>query len=213
MPTDAHSNTRSPTPNRLRISTDLAERILLVTMLSSFAARISMTLDAQPWNIVIVLSEAFTVLLVIFRKPGAVAGSPYAWMVAFVGTFTPLLVIPNGHEILSPEIGTALMTGGLLISVLAKIYLNRSFGIVAANRGVKSKGPYRLVRHPMYLGYLISQIGFLTLSMSAVNIAFYAVAWAAQILRMREEEAFLMQDPLYQAFAARVRYRIIPGIY
>ncbi len=38
-------------------------------------------------------------------------------------------------------------------SVFRKVLLGLSFGVVAANRGVKIGGPYSFIRHPMYAGY------------------------------------------------------------
>src|ERR1700682_5194874 len=49
-----------------------------------------------------------------------------------------------------------LITAGVLLQIYAKLTLRRSFGIIAANRGVMTSGPYRVVRHPMYAAYLLS---------------------------------------------------------
>ena len=51
-------------------------------------------------------------------------------------------------------VGTAAV--GVSFSLGAKAFLRRSFGIVAANRKVQRGGPYRLVRHPLMLGFLIA---------------------------------------------------------
>ena len=45
--------------------------------------------------------------------------------------------------------------------VVAKMALGRSFGLAPANRGVVVRGPYTLVRHPIYTGYLVTHVGFL----------------------------------------------------
>ena len=102
------------------------------------------------------------------------------------------------------------MAIGLAINISAKLALNRSFGLVAANRGVKQGGPYKLVRHPMYLGYFVTQLGFLLSSFSWFNLAIYVVAWVFQVLRIIEEEKFLSEDPEYRAFMIRVPRRILP---
>ncbi|MDP8914722.1 MAG: isoprenylcysteine carboxylmethyltransferase family protein [Pseudomonadota bacterium] len=166
----------------------------------------------EPYNLLLAASEAFTVLLVLIRKPGQMASTPHVWAVAVVGTCAPLFVMPEGAIIISPAIGASFMCAGLLLSLSAKLFLNRSFGIVAANRGVKSRGPYRLVRHPMYLGYFITQTSFLLLSMSIWNVAVYGIGWIALLLRMDAEEAFLSRDAQYRDYAESVRYRLIPGI-
>ena len=50
---------------------------------------------------------------------------------------------------------------GLYVQISAKVILGRSFGLIAANRGIKVAGPYRIVRHPIYAGYTIIHVGFL----------------------------------------------------
>jgi methanethiol S-methyltransferase len=73
-------------------------------------------------------------------------------------------------------------------------------------------GPYRLVRHPMYLGYFATQLGFLLSSFSIQNLMLYLIAWVFQLLRILEEERFLSLDPAYRAYQNSVRYRLIPGL-
>lgn len=46
-----------------------------------------------------------------------------------------------------------------------------------------------------------------------LNGAMYGLAFILQIVRIRREERVLMRDPTYVAFAQRVRYRLLPGIY
>jgi protein-S-isoprenylcysteine O-methyltransferase Ste14 len=133
-------------------------------------------------------------------------------MVAIIGTFTPLMITVSGGTLVSADVGGALMLFGLTIAIAAKISLNRSFGIVAANRGIKCKGPYRIVRHPMYLGYVVTHFGFLLLHFSLANVLVYGVTWTAFALRIRAEESFLKQDDAYRAYSAAVRHRIIPGV-
>ena len=105
------------------------------------------------------------------------------------------------------------MLVGLVLQVAAKFALSRSFGVVAANRGVKKGGPYRLVRHPMYAGYVMTQIAFLLTNPSAWNAAIYGFALACQIGRIVAEERVLVRDPSYRAFAAAVPYRLVPRIF
>ena len=78
---------------------------------------------------------------------------------------------------------------------------------------MKTSGPYRLVRHPMYLGYIVTQLGFLLSSFSLATLGFYLIAWTIQIVRVREEESVLCADPDSRRFSARVPARLIPGVY
>lgn len=192
---------------------DIVERTFLLVLLGLFLLRFAPTFSREPYNVLLAISETFTVFLVLIRKPGAMASTAYAWSVAVIGTCAPLFATPHGATLIPVWLGMSIMSAGLFFSFSAKLFLNRSFGIVAANRGVKRTGPYRMLRHPMYLGYFVSQIGFLLLSMSMWNLIVFAAGWLALILRIDTEESFLCQDEEYRNYAADVRYRLIPGIY
>jgi protein-S-isoprenylcysteine O-methyltransferase Ste14 len=153
------------------------------------------------------------VVLILVRRPGAIAIAPYAVAVAFAATALPLLVRADGAQLIGSAFGSAIMTAGLLLSFYAKLSLNRSFGLVAANRGLKSRGAYRIVRHPMYLGYAVTHLGFLLTQFSRWNLLVYVAAWTFQILRMHEEERFLYQDDDYRTYTKKVVSRLIPGVY
>jgi protein-S-isoprenylcysteine O-methyltransferase Ste14 len=105
------------------------------------------------------------------------------------------------------------MVTGLTFQTAAKAALWRSFGLVPANRGIRTKGPYRLVRHPMYTGYTVTHIGFLLGFPSLQNSLLYFATFLIEVIRLFREEAILKQDPLYRAYAARVRYRLLPGVF
>jgi protein-S-isoprenylcysteine O-methyltransferase Ste14 len=65
----------------------------------------------------------------------------------------------------------------------------------------------------MYLGYIMTQLGFLLASFSVVKMALYSVTWLFQILRIGEEEKLLSRDEAYADYSTSVRHRLIPGIY
>ncbi|HYJ52313.1 MAG TPA: isoprenylcysteine carboxylmethyltransferase family protein [Allosphingosinicella sp.] len=193
---------------------DVAERLVVLLLYGWFLSHIVPSVADHPYNLLILVSETLTALLVLIRRPGPMATSAYAWAIAIVGTCAPLLVLPAGGGIGVPAaLAASLMTTGLFVSFAAKAFLRRSFGIVAASRGVRRGGPYRFVRHPMYAGYIVTQIGFLMLNPSLWNAAVYALAWTTLVLRIAEEEKILSQDPAYRDFQADVRYRLIPGLY
>lgn len=190
---------------------DFAERAFMLLLATPFMLAIFKSLPSHPLGILIALAEGLVVAFILIRRPGAMATAPYPLAVAFIGTALPLLIRPTDVA-LAPAVLTApLMVAGLLVSVAAKLALNRSFGLVAANRGVKQGGPYRLVRHPMYLGYFMTQVGFLLSEFSWQNCAIYLAAWLFQVLRILAEESFLAQDAAYREFMQRVPRRIVPG--
>lgn len=87
---------------------------------------------------------------------------------------------------------------------------------IQSERGhrVISTGPYVYVRHPMYAGAIFYFLGFALLLGS-----WYAVAIAIVIIRLFglravwEEETLARELDGYAAYAERVRYRLIPGLW
>ena len=100
-----------------------------------------------------------------------------------------------------------------MLQLSAKLTLRRSFGVVAANRGVKASGPYRLVRHPMYAGYALTHVGFLLAGPTLWNLAIYGATLAIAVRRIIAEERVLRRDSAYRALADRVRYRLLPFVF
>ena len=78
---------------------------------------------------------------------------------------------------------------------------------------MKTRGPYRLVRHPAYAGYLIAYVGYVLENPSTVNVALLCVGTAFQVLRIREEEQILANDSVYERYRAAVRYRLVPPLF
>ena len=97
--------------------------------------------------------------------------------------------------------------------VLGKLTLGRSFGLVPANRGVVIRGPYALVRHPIYSGYLITHLSFLIAHPSWWNAVVIGIADTALILRALIEERVLNGDAEYQAYCRRVEWHLVPGVF
>jgi protein-S-isoprenylcysteine O-methyltransferase Ste14 len=196
------------------VALDFAERALVLAMATIFFARMASTIGAgNVINLLICVSEGLTAVFVLIRRPGEIATAPYAWTIAFIGTCAPLMVLPQGLQLIPNAASVALMVAGLCLSIAGKASLRRSFGIVAANRGVQKGGPYALVRHPIYAGYLFAHAGYLAANFSAWNVAVYAATWGAQVLRIRAEEAILGQDEVYQSYTRSSRYRLIPGLW
>jgi protein-S-isoprenylcysteine O-methyltransferase Ste14 len=192
---------------------DYGERLFLVVLTSFFLKSIFLNAAAHPVLLLIAVSECLPVVLILIRRPGAISTSPSAFLTALIGTAAPLMLRPDVHPLAPMAYLALLMLIGLCVNISAKLALWRSFGLAAANRGVRVGGPYRLVRHPMYLGYFLTEVGFLLGNPSPSNILICAVTWSAQLLRISEEEDFLMRDEKYRELASRVPFRLIPGLY
>ncbi len=126
----------------------------------------------------------------------------------------PPLLRASGADALAPDIVTAMISAvGLVIVVIGKIALGRSFGVVPANRGVVVRGPYTLVRHPIYTGYLITHIAFIMANPTPWNAVVIVVADAALVLRALMEERVLSNDVAYQGYCQRVGWHLVPGVF
>jgi protein-S-isoprenylcysteine O-methyltransferase Ste14 len=197
---------------------DLAERAFVSALFLAFVHRMLAGFSAAPnvITVLLVLGETLPFIYIVLRAPSITLSQwPTDWIFGILGTVMPLLVVPvHGAAPLVPVMASfAIMVFGLSLQIMAKLVLGRAFGIVAANRGVKVMGPYRFVRHPMYAGYTLTQVGFLLAMPSALNALLYATALALQIVRIFREERVLRDDAGYRAFAARVRYRLLPGVF
>jgi protein-S-isoprenylcysteine O-methyltransferase Ste14 len=196
---------------------DLIERIFVTVLFAHFAGRMFVAYHAEAniGIVLLVISEVLVMLLVLTRgRTEKISVNPTDWILAFAGTTAPLLAVPSlQNPIISAQLCVGLMLMGLCLQVSAKVILWTSFGIVAANRGVKIHGPYRFIRHPMYAGYVVTHIGFLLGFPSLRNAILYLAALAIQIARLKREERILMLDPAYQAYSSRVRYRLLPGLF
>lgn len=85
---------------------------------------------------------------------------------------------------------------------------------IAEGQTVISTGPYAVVRHPMYAGGLLSFVGTPLALGSWWGLLALAAAIPALVWRMFNEETFLRANlPGYAEYAARVRYRLIPGVF
>lgn len=194
---------------------DYSERLFLVLLSTTFLHAILMRAHEHPYLLLLAISETLPVILIIIRRPGEMVMKPYPWILALVGTAAPLLVRPatGGLMLISDGYAGLLMMCGVALNLAAKVSLWRSFGLAPANRGIRVGGPYRLIRHPMYLGYFLTQVGFLLTNLSIGNVIKYLITWTVQLLRIREEESFLLKDKSYRELAKRVRFRLVPGIY
>ena len=110
--------------------------------------------------------------------------------------------------------------GGLVMVTLAAglsfaglLALGRHFGVRPALRGLVTKGPYRFVRHPIYLSYIVGDIGYNLQEWNFGTVLLTAVGWTSLLYRIHAEERILSQDAGWPKFVAMVRYRLIPGLW
>ena len=159
--------------------------------------------------------EMWIVIAYLVRRPARVVSQrPLDWLLAFGGTFGGVLLRPNGaHPHWGVLAGFDLQTIGLVICVASFIALGRSFGFAAADRGLVDRGPYSLVRHPIYASYFFLQIGYLLQSLSLRNALVVAFICSCNIGRAFVEERLLVSSNRYDGYRSHVRWRLWPGVW
>jgi protein-S-isoprenylcysteine O-methyltransferase Ste14 len=195
---------------------DWGERLVLLMLFATFALANFRTEDALNWAMV-AMEGATAFLVLIRRRAISVSESPSDWALAFAGTMFPLLMRPvvGGEELFAGAavVATGLIAVGASISFMAKLSLNRRMAIAPANRGVQARWAYAVIRHPMYAGYIVAQVGYLIHNPTWTNVAIYLCSWALQGVRIVREERHLSLDQAYRAYSERVRFRLVPGVF
>ena len=166
--------------------------------------------------LLLLLTEGYTLVLVLFARRAQVRdASPLAIVATLCATYAFALIEPSGTTHLMPEsAGVALLVFSTLWQFSAKLTIGRSFGVLPALRGVVTRGPYRVVRHPIYFGYLINHAGFLLVNFSWRNAAVLGLLYLAQVVRILREEAVLAaSSDEYRSYQQRVRWRLLPFVF
>ena len=116
-------------------------------------------------------------------------------------------------DVACPEAGLVLVIIAAGLSLVSLLILGRRFGVRPALRELVRRGPYQMVRHPMYLSYIIADIGYNLQEWNFVTVILVLFGWASLIFRIHAEERVLSRDPGWPAYVASVRYRLLPGVW
>jgi protein-S-isoprenylcysteine O-methyltransferase Ste14 len=166
-------------------------------------------------GIVFFAQQTLVAIAYLVRRPARLVSRRLDdWLLAFGGTFAGVLFRPQGaHPAWGIRAGLGLQVVGAAIAVTALLSLGRSFGFAAADRGVVRRGPYTVVRHPMYASYLFLQSGYFLQSLSIRNATVLLFGSLCNVGRALVEERLLASNTEYVAYRRQVRWRMIPGIW
>jgi protein-S-isoprenylcysteine O-methyltransferase Ste14 len=166
-------------------------------------------------GLLLLASESLVVVLTLARRRAAVIdSSAKAATVTVVSLVGPWLLRTGDAAALSPDVFTTMISAtGLAVVVASKIALGRSFGLVPANRGVVVRGPYGFVRHPIYLGYLVTHVAYFFAHPTMWNAAVIIIGDGTLIARALMEERVLQRDAAYAAYCRRVSWHLMPGVF
>jgi len=205
--------------NRLRCTriTDLVARATVVLLFALLSINLLQEFlrTGHVTGLLLLASESLVVVLTIARRRAAVVdSSAIAATVTGVSVAGPWMLRTADVVALAPDHITSLISAvGLVIVVASKMALGRSFGLVPANRGVVVRGPYGIVRHPIYLGYLISHVAFFMAQPTMWNAVVILVGDGTLIFRALMEERVLSRDEEYASYCRRVSWHLVPGVF
>lgn len=164
------------------------------------------------------LYTALIACLYIIRLPprSAFPGVLPAFAAIAGGFLMGTLLFLTPRENLSLEVQTlscVLVVAGIALATYVLFYLGRSFSILPESRRLVMRGPYRIVRHPLYVAEAIASTGMVLVFLSPLAVAILLVHLAWQLVRIKYEEKVLTETfPEYKDYA-RHTYRLLPGVY
>ena len=175
--------------------------------------RVDLSLDGAA-NLIWLTGAAIMAAMSFVRTPPRRARiDPYSLGATGGMLLLPCLMTPANRSLgVLALVGVTLELIGVTLTQVARVYMGRSFGILPANRGIVSRGPFAAVRHPIYIGWLVLSIGYALSYPSARNVALIAATLPFMLWRIEQEEALLREDPEYLSYTRLVRFRLWPGI-
>ena len=206
-------------PNRvLPLLTDLIFVALAFYSVLSYARWLVVFQQRQ--TLFFSISQAFILIyqlmalsLLLVRRDAVVFSAKIAdYVYALVALCSPMFFQPVSG--FGASIGAdSLELVGAVVVIGAFLSLNRSFGIAPENRGIRTTGMYRIVRHPMYSGYILVETSIVLNNLSVLNFFILTMSAFFLALRLQAEEQLLKEDPAYQAYAQKTQWKLVPFVF
>ncbi|HEX7968996.1 MAG TPA: isoprenylcysteine carboxylmethyltransferase family protein [Stellaceae bacterium] len=157
-------------------------------------------------------------LTLMRSQPLAKASGLRPRIAALVGVTLLFTIDSVAPRLQDPPAWLLFLSAGLILfgNILALYVLNRlgkSFSVMAEARRLVTDGPYRIVRHPLYVTEGIAIVGIFLPYWSLQGALLFILLLAVQVIRMHYEEQVLRQTfPEYAEYARRT-WRVIPGVW
>ncbi|MBS0273580.1 MAG: isoprenylcysteine carboxylmethyltransferase family protein [Proteobacteria bacterium] len=136
-------------------------------------------------------------------------------VVAIASANIGLSIVLLHHVSIPPPLqmlSSALMLTGAAASTYVTVWLGDGFSILPQARALVVKGPYRFVRHPLYLSETVTTFGLMLQYAQPWALLIALLTTAILFLRMHYEERILaIQFPAYRDYAAHTP-KFLPGI-
>ncbi|MGB6453768.1 MAG: isoprenylcysteine carboxylmethyltransferase family protein [Streptosporangiaceae bacterium] len=167
----------------------------------------------------IVLTIAFYALAIwcyLRRGPAAATSRSLTAHGAAIAATWLAFVLPLLHGAPSAPgrqaLADVLLTCGMVWAVWSLRYLDRNVSVLAQARDVVVRGPYRWMRHPLYVGELVSTLGLAIAANSYLALGLWVALCGLQAYRaMREEQVLLQACAAYRSYQSRTA-ALLPGV-
>jgi protein-S-isoprenylcysteine O-methyltransferase Ste14 len=176
---------------------------------------------ADPWplrlsSFCLAIFYMLLAVLIMTRAPAkAEAQGLLPKIAAFVGTYLPWTITFFGKtdHALSNLMSTAFVLTGMVMMLVTIRHLGRSFSLVPQARTVVKTGPYRWIKHPLYLSEEIAIVGVVLRYLTPLTVTVLIVHIGIQVCRILYEEDLLRRTcPDYSSYEAS-RWRLIPYVW
>jgi protein-S-isoprenylcysteine O-methyltransferase Ste14 len=149
--------------------------------------------------------------LPVARMPGI---APRVWALLGANFTFLILLVPLAHPSpLLASVSSLLMVIGAASSIWTLTSLGKSFAIFPQARNLVTDGPYRWVRHPLYLSEQISAFGLALQYHQPWGLLIVSAGLFFQLPRMHfEEEVLAASYESYRGYRSRTA-SLIPGLY
>jgi len=165
------------------------------------------------WAVETVIFIVFLISYIIRRDPVQRSRGVCEILIPLVGGVLPFaLLFSPPHRFITDQITYVYaifiwMTAASSPTVWGLWTLRRSFSVTVEVRDLVTGGPYRFIRHPVYLGEILTAAAVAALRFSLINMTIFALFVAIQLYRSKMEEEKLGQVlPAYAGFARRSRW-------
>lgn len=155
-------------------------------------------------------------LLIMTRSPAkAHSDGLLPRIAAFVGSYLPWTIsfLGKTDQALPNLASTACVLIGTIMMLVTIRHLGRSFSLVPQARSVVQTGPYRWIKHPLYLAEEIVVLGVVLQYLTPVTVIVLVLHIGIQVCRILYEEDLLRRNcPEYSSYEAS-RWRVVPYVW
>ena len=175
----------------------------------------------DPWpsllsNFCLAIFYLLMTVLIMTRPPAkAQAAGLLPRIAAFVGSYMPWTITFFGKtdQALPNLLSTACVLIGMIMMLVTIRHLGRAFSLVPQARSVVQTGPYRWIKHPLYLSEEIVILGVVLQYLTPVTVILLILHLGVQVCRILYEEDLLRRNfPEYSSYEAS-RWRLIPYVW